>query len=115
MRRTVFFMGRSLTQRHLNACRSPLLTGYVRATALPSTTHGLTASPLSTGALLGAATSSGSPLPMEEIAEGVMNYAVATLLAQGMCASLMTKFSCMQNISTCVIACERVFTSLSDY
>ncbi|ORC87878.1 uncharacterized protein TM35_000191220 [Trypanosoma theileri] len=112
MRRSVFFMGRNLTRRHLNACRSPLLTGYVRTTSLSCTAHGLTASPLSSGALLGSATASGSPLRMEDVTESIMNYTVATLLAQGMCAALITKFSCMQNISTCVIACERVFMSL---
>ena len=29
MRRSTFYMGRSFTQRHINAVASPLLTGYI--------------------------------------------------------------------------------------
>ena len=37
MRRSCFYMNMKFTQRHLNAIRSPLMTGYVNATGLSMT------------------------------------------------------------------------------
>ncbi|RNF15692.1 uncharacterized protein Tco025E_05449 [Trypanosoma conorhini] len=113
MRRSVFFMGRSLTQRHLNACRSPLLTGYVRPTALSCTARGLATSPLAVGALLGASASSGSPLPTEDLFDGALTHTVTTLLARSLSVSLLADFMSLQNSSTCVIVCERVVGGLA--
>ncbi|KAF8280791.1 hypothetical protein TcBrA4_0093000 [Trypanosoma cruzi] len=108
MRRSVYFMGRTLTQRHLNSCRSPLLTGYIRPTSTSCTMQGMATSPLSVGALLGASASSGSPLPTEELFEGALSQTVATLLARRLSSTLLSNLIALQNISTCVIACERV-------
>ncbi|RNF08439.1 hypothetical protein TraAM80_02741 [Trypanosoma rangeli] len=112
MRRSVFFMGRTLTQRHLNACRSPLLTGYIRPTAISCTARGLATSPLAVGALLGPSASSGSPLPTEDLLEGALTHTVTTLLARSLSMSLLAEFMKLQNGSTCVTICERVFGAM---
>nr|CCC91346.1 conserved hypothetical protein [Trypanosoma congolense IL3000] len=110
MRRSVFFMGRSFTRRHLNACRSPLITGYVRPTALACA---LPTSMLLRGALLGPEASSTAPLATTtDTLEGVLARNFAMMLqSQSITGAALNGFSCVQNISTCM-ACERVFKAV---
>ncbi|SCU72875.1 uncharacterized protein TEOVI_000445900 [Trypanosoma equiperdum] len=111
MRRSVFFMGRTFTQRHLNACRSPLLTGYVRPTSLACA---LPTPSVLRGALLGPEASSAVPLgAASDALEGVLSHAMAVMLqSNSITSATLNGFSCLQNISTCVLACERVFKVL---
>jgi len=46
MRRSVFYMGRTFSQRHLTAVRSPLLTGFVNPISTSQTRSSLINSPL---------------------------------------------------------------------
>ncbi|CCW61928.1 unnamed protein product [Phytomonas sp. EM1] len=107
MRRSVFYMGRSFTRRHLNACRSPLATGYIRPNCFSFTTKGLASSPLLTSALSSACNSPGSLLPSSSSMDGNLSQILATVMAQGSLASLWLATGCIRNIAMC-IACERV-------
>ena len=46
MRRAAFYMGRTYTTRHLNAVRSPLMTGFISCTGLSMTQCAFSTSPL---------------------------------------------------------------------
>ncbi|KAG8347507.1 hypothetical protein TRVL_01666 [Trypanosoma vivax] len=108
MRRSVFFMGRAFTRRHINACRSPLLTGYVRPTSL----MGSTSTPLLLrNVILGSSVLSAMTVASASDAlEGVLSRSMATLLlSRSGTSSLLCALSCIQNLSTCVMAWERVF------
>ncbi|CCW66269.1 unnamed protein product [Phytomonas sp. Hart1] len=107
MRRSVFYMGRSFTRRHLNTCRSPLATGYIRPTCFSFTTKGLASSPLLTSVLLSSCNSSGSLLPSSGSMEGNLSQILATVLSQRSLSSIGLNVICIRNIAMC-IACERV-------
>ncbi|KAL7702501.1 hypothetical protein N2W54_006629 [Lotmaria passim] len=108
MRRTVFYMGRSFTQRHLNAARSPLTTGYVRPNLFNSTSQGLVASPLCGMACAGAGGVVGANGTLVTASDAALSQLLTTIIAQGKSLSVLADLVCIQNISTCVFACERV-------
>lgn len=112
MRRSFFYMGRSFTQRHLNASMSPLATGFIRPNALSTTSAALAASPLLANALAGMVTPASSALPTSLSLDGGISQLLSTLLAQGCPVGAMANFVCLQTMSTCVFACERVLTGL---
>lgn len=108
MRRSVFYMGRSFTQRHLNSARSPLATGFVRPNVFSTTSQSLVASPLCGMACLGAGGIVGSNGALVTSPEAALSQLLTTILAQGKSLSVLANLVCIQNISTCVFACERV-------
>lgn len=114
MRRSVFYMGRSFTQRHLNATRSPLATGFVRPNLFSSTSQSLAASPLCGMACLGANGIVGSNGALVTSPEAALSQLLTTILAQGKSLSVLANLICIQNISTCVFACERVLLGFMD-
>ncbi|KPI85732.1 hypothetical protein ABL78_5219 [Leptomonas seymouri] len=108
MRRSVFYMGRSFTQRHLNAARSPLASGFVRPNVFSSTSQSLVASPLCGAACVGAGGVAGANGALVASPDAVLSQLLTTILAQGKSLSVLANLVCIQNISTCVFACERV-------
>ncbi|CBZ26994.1 conserved hypothetical protein [Leishmania mexicana MHOM/GT/2001/U1103] len=107
MRRSVYYMGRSFTQRHLNACSSPLATGFVRPNAFSSTAHGLVASPLCGIGCIGSGVV-GANGALAVSAEASLSQLLAPMILQGKSISMLASLLCIQNISTCVCACVRV-------
>ncbi|KAG5479031.1 hypothetical protein LSCM1_02874 [Leishmania martiniquensis] len=112
MRRTAYYMGRSFTQRHLNACCSPLLTGFVRPNAFSSTAHALAASPLrSTDCIGGGSITSVSGAPAAS-SEAALSQLLTAINSQGKSLSVLVNLACIQNISTCVCVCVRLVTGM---
>ncbi|CAJ1988724.1 hypothetical protein conserved [Leishmania donovani] len=107
MRRSVYYMGRSFTQRHLNACFSPLATGFVRPNAFSSTAHGLVASPLCGSGCIGSGVV-GANGALVASTEASLSQLLAPIIVQGKSISMLASLLCIQNISTCVCACVRV-------
>ncbi|CAG9573895.1 conserved hypothetical protein [Leishmania major strain Friedlin] len=107
MRRSVYYMGRSFTQRHLNACCSPLATGFVRPNAFSSTAHGLVASPLCGIGCIGSGVV-GANSAVVASAEASLSQLLAPIIVQGNSISMLASLLCIQNISTCVCASVRV-------
>ncbi|GET88497.1 hypothetical protein, conserved [Leishmania tarentolae] len=112
MRRSVYYMGRSFTQRHLNACCSPLATGFVRPNAFSSTAHGLVASPLCG---IGCISSSvvGANGALVTSAEASLSQLLTPIVVQGKSLSMLACLASIQNISTCVCACVRVLAGFT--
>ncbi|KAG5504911.1 hypothetical protein JKF63_04357 [Porcisia hertigi] len=108
MRRSVYYMGRSFTQRHLNACCSPLATGFVRPNAFSSTANGLVASPLCGTACLGGVGGVGANGALVVSPETALCQLLSTVVLQGKSVCVLANLVCIQNISTCVFACVRV-------
>ncbi|CAJ1024530.1 hypothetical protein, conserved [Leishmania lindenbergi] len=114
MRRSVYYMGRSLTQRHLNACNSPLATGFVRPNAFSSTMHGLAASPLcGLGFIGGGGAVIGANGALVASSETALSQLLTSIIAQGKPVSALATVVCIQNISSCVCACVRVLLRLT--
>ncbi|CAD2218341.1 hypothetical protein AGDE_01681 [Angomonas deanei] len=105
MRKSVFYMGRAFTQRHLNAVRSPLLTGFVRPSAALTNQQGM-ASMITPSALVA------SPLSLSASTDTPLSQVVNTLIAAGLSQTAILSILSMQNISTCVFACEKVFCGM---
>ncbi|EPY33488.1 hypothetical protein STCU_02193 [Strigomonas culicis] len=109
MRRSVFYMGRAFTQRHLNATRSPLMTGFVRPTAISFTQQGLASSPLFGGSLLNLSGGASGVLALSGAEYSSLVQMVSAMVAEGTPVTFLANLICLQNMSTCVFACEKVF------
>jgi hypothetical protein len=114
MRRSVIYMGRCFTQRHLNAARSPLATGFVRPNSFSSTSQSLVASPLCGMACLGTGGGVGASGALVALPDTALSQLLTTILAQGKSLSLLSNLVCIQNISSCVFACERVLVGFME-
>ncbi|TPP54130.1 Tim10/DDP zinc finger family protein [Leishmania donovani] len=90
MRRSVYYMGRSFTQRHLNACFSPLATGFVRPNAFSSTAHGLVASPLCGSGCIGSGVV-GANGALVASTEASLSQLLAPIIVQGKSISMLAK------------------------
>ncbi|KAG5479562.1 hypothetical protein CUR178_03323 [Leishmania enriettii] len=112
MRRTVHYMGRSFTQRHLNACCSPLLTGFVRPNAFSSTKHGLVASPLCGIGCMGGSGAACANGGLAAVSEAALSQLLTAMNTPGKSISVLVNLACIQNISTCVCAWVRVLVGL---
>ncbi|KAG5501613.1 hypothetical protein JIQ42_05461 [Leishmania sp. Namibia] len=108
MRRTVHYMGRSFTQRHLNACSSPLLTGFVRPNAFSSTKHGLVVSPLCGIGCMGGSGATGANGVLAAFSGAALSQLLTAMNTPGKSISVLVNLACIQNISTCVCAWVRV-------